>query len=106
MAAHHPQQSAKCRHDRQKHRLAFDCVISRETCAPKPHPQSLHIACEALETHKDNAWMVGDGRCDIEAGLAAGMRTVWISHGQTARSLQPRGGRCVICMRCTPISRM
>ncbi len=66
-----------------KHRLAFDCIISRETCEPKPHPQPLHVACESLSLHKDNAWMVGDGRYDIEAGNAAGMRTVWVSHGQT-----------------------
>jgi FMN phosphatase YigB (HAD superfamily) len=27
--------------------------------------------------------MVGDGRHDIEAGLAAGMKTVWLSHGRS-----------------------
>ncbi|MFI5377905.1 MAG: HAD family hydrolase, partial [Tepidisphaerales bacterium] len=27
-----------------------------------------------------DAWMVGDGRFDVEAGLAAGARTVWVSH--------------------------
>ena len=26
--------------------------------------------------------MVGDGQYDVEAGLAAGVPTVWISHGQ------------------------
>jgi FMN phosphatase YigB (HAD superfamily) len=26
--------------------------------------------------------MIGDGRYDIEAGIAAGVRTVWISHGR------------------------
>ena len=28
--------------------------------------------------------MIGDGQYDVEAGLAAGARTVWISHGRTA----------------------
>lgn len=27
-----------------------------------------------------DAWMIGDGRYDIEAGLAAGAKTVWFSH--------------------------
>jgi FMN phosphatase YigB (HAD superfamily) len=26
--------------------------------------------------------MVGDGQYDVEAGLAAGVRTVWVSHGR------------------------
>jgi FMN phosphatase YigB (HAD superfamily) len=29
--------------------------------------------------------MVGDGHHDIEAGIAAGMPTVWVSHGQPRR---------------------
>jgi FMN phosphatase YigB (HAD superfamily) len=28
------------------------------------------------------AWMIGDGQYDIEAGVAAGCRTVWLSHGR------------------------
>jgi FMN phosphatase YigB (HAD superfamily) len=26
--------------------------------------------------------MIGDGQYDVEAGHAAGMRTIWLSHGQ------------------------
>jgi phosphoglycolate phosphatase-like HAD superfamily hydrolase len=26
--------------------------------------------------------MVGDGQYDVEAGAAAGVRTVWVSHGR------------------------
>jgi FMN phosphatase YigB (HAD superfamily) len=26
--------------------------------------------------------MIGDGRYDVEAGLAAGMKTVWLCHGR------------------------
>jgi HAD superfamily hydrolase (TIGR01509 family) len=65
-----------------RHGLQFDCVIARETCAPKPHPAPLVLACETLSVTMRHAWMVGDGRYDIEAGRAAGAWTIWISHGQ------------------------
>jgi FMN phosphatase YigB (HAD superfamily) len=35
-----------------------------------------------LDVKVADAWMVGDGYHDIEAGVAASMRTVWISHGK------------------------
>ena len=66
----------------QKHGLRFDTLISREDAAPKPDPRPIHLACQRLGIAPAHAWMIGDGRYDIEAGLAAGVRTVWISHGQ------------------------
>ena len=66
----------------RKHDLSFECVISRETCTPKPDPQALRVACTRLNVTTADAWMIGDGRYDIEAGVAASVRTVWISHGQ------------------------
>ncbi len=65
-----------------KHGLVFAHVFSRETEPPKPHPHALQLACGLLDVTIDEAWMVGDGRYDIEAGTAAGMKTVWISHGK------------------------
>lgn len=67
----------------QKHGLDFECIISRESCTPKPDPAAVHNACEMLQTLPDSAWMIGDGRYDIEAGNAAGVKTVWVSHGQS-----------------------
>jgi HAD superfamily hydrolase (TIGR01509 family) len=60
----------------------FDLLISRELTPTKPHPFPLLHACESLEVDPRDAWMVGDGSHDIEAGNAAGIRTVWISHRQ------------------------
>ena len=64
------------------HGLKVDVILSREDAAPKPDPQPLRLACERLGVEPRDAWMVGDGQYDIEAGLAAGITTVWISHGR------------------------
>ena len=69
----------------KKHRISFECVIARETCAPKPDPAPLYLACKMLGVPLTRAWMIGDGRYDIEAGQAAGIATVWVSHGKPRR---------------------
>jgi HAD superfamily hydrolase (TIGR01509 family) len=66
----------------EKHGLRFDTLVCREDSAPKPDPRPIHIACQRLGVSPDHAWMIGDGRYDVEAGFAAGVRTVWISHGR------------------------
>lgn len=67
----------------ERHELRFDVLISRDDGLFKPDPAPLWVACERLKVTPDRAWMIGDGRYDVEAGLAAGIRTVWISHGKT-----------------------
>src|SRR5438270_304321 len=42
----------------------------------------LRLACRRLGVSEDQAWMVGDGYHDIDAGIAAGIKTVWVSHGK------------------------
>jgi HAD superfamily hydrolase (TIGR01549 family) len=66
----------------QKHGLTFDVLITREDGKFKPDPHPLRIACEKLNVSADDAWMVGDGSYDVAAGNAAGVRTIWISHGR------------------------
>ncbi len=66
----------------QRHGLGVDLVLTRSDATPKPAPQALHLACRRLEVREDEAWMVGDGQYDVEAGAAAGIKTVWISHGR------------------------
>ena len=63
-----------------KHQLQFDVVISRDDCRHKPHPDPLFLACEKLRVDVKNAWMIGDGSYDVKAGIAAGAKTIWISH--------------------------
>lgn len=67
----------------KRHNLRIEVLISRDDGIFKPDPQPLLLACQNLGVHQTaDAWMVGDGRYDIEAGVAAGMKTVWISHGR------------------------
>lgn len=64
-----------------KHRLRFELVLTREDEPAKPHPEPLHRAMRTLNAARENTWMIGDGSHDIEAAVAAGVTSVWISHG-------------------------
>lgn len=71
-----------------RHGLRFDVLLTRDDAPPKPSPLPLWLALRRLAALRSSAarpgeaWMVGDGHHDIEAGLAAGMPTIWISHGK------------------------
>ena len=64
-----------------RHRLELDVLVTREDGSFKPSPEPLRLACRRLKVSEADSWMVGDGQYDVEAGQAAGIRTVWISHG-------------------------
>lgn len=66
----------------EKHGLKFDVLITREDGKFKPDPAPLLEACRRLRAKNTDVWMVGDGQYDVEAGLAAGIATVWVSHGR------------------------
>jgi HAD superfamily hydrolase (TIGR01549 family) len=66
----------------RRHELAIGVLITREDCAFKPNPAPLVLACQRLGVSTSHAWMVGDGQYDVEAGHAAGIPTVWLSHGR------------------------
>lgn len=66
-----------------RHRLSFEVLVTREQSPFKPDPYPLRLACKKLEAAECDVWMVGDGSFDIQAGVAAGIKTVWISHGRT-----------------------
>ena len=66
----------------QRHGLHLDVCVTREDGKFKPDPAPLVLACDRLGVSPAAAWMVGDGNHDIEAGVAAGMVTVWVSHRQ------------------------
>jgi len=64
----------------RRHGLKIDVSITREDGPFKPSPVSLELACQRLGVVRGETWMVGDGQYDVEAALAAGIRSVWISH--------------------------
>lgn len=66
--------------------LAIDtracCVVSGDTAArPKPAPDPLLHACQLTRLAAADCIYVGDDRRDIEAGRAAGMRTIAVRWG-------------------------
>jgi len=64
------------------HELSLDAVITRDDGPYKPDPKSVLLACRKLRVEPADVWLVGDGRYDVEAGVAAGVRTVWLSLGR------------------------
>lgn len=58
------------------------CIISGDaTPRPKPHPDSILLACERIQVDPAEAWYVGDDLRDIQAGRAAGLKTVAAAWG-------------------------
>lgn len=60
---------------------AKSVVCADDAARPKPYPDSLYLACEQAAVSPGNCWYVGDAERDIEAGKAAGMRTVIAMYG-------------------------
>ena len=58
------------------------CIVSGDDAArPKPHPDTLLLACEMARAVPIDCIYVGDAERDIQAGNAAGMRTVVARYG-------------------------
>jgi phosphoglycolate phosphatase len=53
------------------------CVVCGDTTAfPKPHPAPLLEACKRIGIAPEHCWYVGDDLRDVQAGHAAGMKTI------------------------------
>jgi phosphoglycolate phosphatase len=53
------------------------CVVSGDTTANrKPHPEPMRHACKLAGSEPQECLYVGDAARDIEAGNAAGMKTL------------------------------
>lgn len=66
------------------------CVVSGDDAVrPKPSPDTLLLACERANVNPENCIYVGDAARDIEAGQAAGMKTVVAMYGYIDKQDQP-----------------
>lgn len=66
------------------------CVISGDDAPrPKPSPETLLLACEQVQVKAEQCLYVGDAERDIEAGRAAGMKTVVALYGYIDKTDQP-----------------
>ena len=62
-----------------------DIVITPDDVSdPKPHPESVILACSRLDCPPDRTVFIGDHRRDIEAGSAAGCTTIAAAYGYLA----------------------
>ena len=58
------------------------CVIGGDTTAhTKPHPDPLFAACRNIDVSPELCTYIGDDRRDVEAGRAAGMKTIAVRYG-------------------------
>jgi len=60
----------------------FEPIVAREDAPFKPDPAGIHAICAAWDTVASQVVMVGDYHFDVHAGLAAGARTILVSHGR------------------------
>lgn len=68
----------------------FGCLITGDKVArPKPDPEPVLAACQALGARAQRSFFVGDDRRDILAGAAAGTRTVVAAWGYLPSGEQP-----------------
>ena len=77
------------------HSIGFNtraaCIISGDDAErPKPYPDTLLMACEQMNVSPAVCWYVGDAERDIQAGKAAGMKTVVALYGYLSETDEPQ----------------
>jgi len=66
------------------------CIVSGDTCENnKPHPEPMYYACEQAKIDPAKCLYVGDADRDIEAGRAAGMKTIGALFGYILEGEDP-----------------
>ena len=66
------------------------CIVSGDTTKySKPHPGPMLHACEIAHCDPETSLYIGDALRDIEAGRAAGMKTLTADYGYIAKNENP-----------------
>ena len=60
-------------------------VTGLDACKPKPSPEALHFAGKAMDVQACDCVIVGDSIVDVQAGKAAGAKTVAVLTGLYTR---------------------
>lgn len=67
------------------------CIVSGDDSPrAKPYPDTLFLACEQVHIPPTDCIYIGDAERDIQAGKAAGMRTVVALYGYIGSEEQPQ----------------
>lgn len=66
----------------------FDVIIGGDEGRPKPEPDLILKACRILGVHPEESIFVGDTLADIQAGKAAGCKTVVVSTSIPRKELE------------------
>ena len=77
LADHHPQAVIDRHEFCPFHPEGTVAEYAKESEMRKPHAGMIHQAAEKLALDLSKSWVVGDAPRDIEAGKAAGCRTIW-----------------------------
>jgi len=66
----------------------FEVLIGREDVThPKPHPEPIYKALEAIDVSKSECWMVGDTPMDMLAAKAAGIDSIAVCCGYAEKDV-------------------
>ena len=69
--------------------LRFDVALSRDDGEIKPSPALIHKALQALGLPPNEVVGIGDGRYDIESCGLAGVRCIYLTHGNPVLNHEP-----------------
>jgi D-glycero-D-manno-heptose 1,7-bisphosphate phosphatase len=74
----------------------FNCQhILEDNCnCRKPKPGMIHTAIEKFEIDLSSSWIIGDRDIDIQAGIIAGIRTIFIDRRWVSESGSYADYRC------------
>lgn len=75
--------------DKSLYQRSVCLICGDDATQPKPAPDTLLMACEATDTLPEECIYVGDAERDVQAGKAAGMKTVVALFGYIAETDQP-----------------
>jgi 2-phosphoglycolate phosphatase len=64
-------------------------ICGDDAARPKPYPDTLLMACDHIQQTAENCIYIGDAERDIEAGIAAGMRSGVALYGYLDVTDQP-----------------